>query len=107
MNKVEYGNTATLILETMLWDATSETYLNVTPDNYSVFLEEHSDSLVQLTELTETTMVEAGVFWIKFLANTTTYTDLKIGGKYFITLYWDLDDEEKAERERVVVVANV
>lgn len=107
MNKVEYGNTATLILETVLWSGASDDYLNVTPDNYSVYLEEYSDSLTQLVELTDVTMVDVGVFWIKFLADITTEENIKVGNVYFITLYWDKDGEKKAEREKVVVVANV
>lgn len=107
MIRAEYKNTATIEFNTKQYDSVTGSAEDVEPDNYSCYLEKADETLEQLTELTDITVVDASTYWVNIPLTTDTYDGLALGDRYFISFYWTKNSIEKCEREELLVVANV
>jgi hypothetical protein len=107
MKRIEYGNTFTFEFQCLEYDSVLEEYTNVLPDSVEAYVEEDSESLTQIQELTDITSVSTGVYWINFYASTETNEAITLGKTFFLSFYWTKEGITKVERIKMAVVANV
>jgi hypothetical protein len=107
MDQVEYKDTVTIEFITKRYNGISGKVENVTPTNYTAYLETFSTTPQQIVELTDITAVDTSTFWVNFYAHTDTDSTISSRKTYYISFYWECNGVKKCERYPIAVIADV